>query len=343
MAGPLLELRNLSKTYGQQRGIVPFARRRSLHALRNVSLSVSQGEVVGLVGESGCGKSTLGRIAVGLEQPTSGEIYFEGRSIGAMSPRARRRHLLSLQMVFQNAIAALNPRQRARDIIGEPIRVHSRALASSAAEVTALAERVGLHSGLLGRYPHELSGGQCQRTGIARAISVAPTVLVCDEPVSALDVSIQAQVLNLFADLKDTFGCAYLFISHDLHIVERLSDRIAVMYLGRIVEVGPTSSVYSAPRHPYTQALLEAAPRIDRRRATLPALKGEVPSPLKPPSGCPFHPRCPQAMAICRVSEPDVIPVGTAHLAACHLYAGPTLSASQNPAQPQRTGADTPC
>jgi peptide/nickel transport system ATP-binding protein len=343
MDHPLLELRNLSKTYRQQRGVAPFAKHRSLHALRNVSLSVSQGEVVGLVGESGCGKSTLGRIAVGLEQPTSGEIYFEGRLIGAMSARSRRRHLLALQMVFQNAVAALNPRQRIRDVIGEPIRVHRRALIFSTAEVTALAERVGLQSALLGRYPHELSGGQCQRAGIARALAVAPKVLVCDEPVSALDVSIQAQVLNLFADLKETFGCAYLFISHDLHIVERLSDRIAVMYLGRMVESGPTKAVYAAPRHPYTQALLDAAPRIDRRRAVIPALKGEAPSPLDLSGGCPFHPRCPQAMAICRESEPAAVDVGPGHWAACHLYPKTSVTASLDPAQLQQTGAATSC
>jgi oligopeptide/dipeptide ABC transporter ATP-binding protein len=323
---PLLELRDVSKVYGLGGGL--FRKSAGLRALADVSLTVGDGEVVGLVGESGSGKSTLGRIAVGLEQPTSGEVRLAGDAMTSLAGRQRRARLLSLQMIFQNAVAALNPRQRVRDIIAEPIRVH-RIADDPATAARDLAERVGIPASLLDRYPHEMSGGQCQRIGIARALSVGPRVLVCDEPVSALDVSIQAQVLNLFADLKDTLGCAYLFISHDLHVVELLSDRVAIMYLGRIVEIGPTEAIYAAPRHPYTQALLESAPRVGRRRESAPMLHGEIPSPLDPPRGCPFHPRCPAAMAVCREVEPAVVTVGKGHRAACHLL-GPAPAVAES-------------
>jgi peptide/nickel transport system ATP-binding protein len=226
-------------------------------------------------------------------------------------------------MIFQNAIASLNPRQRVRQILEEPIRVHDKAGRDPAAVVDELIERDGIHSALIDRYPHQMSGGQCQRVGIARALTVTPRLIVCDEPVSALDVSIQAQILNLFADLREFSGYTYLFISHDLHVVEMLSDRVAIMYLGRIVEMGPTGTIYSQPAHPYTRALLEAAPKVGRLRQAVPLLKGEMPSPLAPPSGCPFHPRCPSAMPICKEQEPPAANIGRAHWAACHLHTAP--------------------
>ena len=314
---PLLELRNVSKTYAQRRGLL--RRPGRLQALANVSLDVAEHEVVGLVGESGSGKSTLGRIAVGLEEPDAGEVRLAGQALRTLPNMGRRARLLSLQMIFQNPVASLNPRQRVRKIIGEPVEVHRREL-DRAATTDKLAEQVGLPASLLDRFPHEMSGGQCQRVGIARALAVDPRLLVCDEPVSALDVSIQAQVLNLFADLKEELGYAFLFISHDLHVVELLCDRVAIMYLGRIVETGPKRSIYATPHHPYTRALLDAAPRIGRKRDGLPVLAGEIPSPMNPPRGCPFHPRCQAAMAICREVEPTTIAVGNAHHVACHLF-----------------------
>jgi peptide/nickel transport system ATP-binding protein len=321
-----LELRGVSKAYAQRLGL--FRKASSLQAVKNVSLHVGKHEAVGLVGESGSGKSTLGRVAVGLEQPDVGEVRLEGQALRTMPKLGRRARLLSLQMIFQNPIASLNPRQRVGNIIGEPIRVHS-AEGDSAAATAMLAEQVGLPATLLERYPHEISGGQCQRVGIARALAVEPRLLVCDEPVSALDVSIQAQVLNLFADLKEELGYAFLFISHDLHVVELLCDRVAVMYLGRIVEIGPKRSIYAAPHHPYTRALLDAAPRIGRKRTGGPGLAGEIPSPLDPPRGCPFHPRCQAAMSVCREVEPPSTSVGNAHEVACHLFG------SGNAAEPQ--------
>jgi peptide/nickel transport system ATP-binding protein len=318
---PLLDLRGVSKTYRAMRSRAWHLRRpRPVQALSNVSLSIQHGEVVGLVGESGSGKSTLGRIAVGLERPSSGEIHFAGRPHRFDNSGAERSRLLGIQMVFQNAIASLNPRQRVKDIISEPIRVHQPYGAPVDDRVGELAERVGLGSRLLRRYPHELSGGQCQRVGIARALSVGPKLLVCDEPVSALDVSIQAQILNLFADLKEQSGYSYLFVSHDLHVVERISDRVAVMYLGRIIEIGPARALFTQPQHPYTQALIEAAPRIGAGRRTRIPVRGEIPSPSNPPAGCHFHPRCPAAMAVCREIAPAMTKVGKNHWSACHLH-----------------------
>jgi peptide/nickel transport system ATP-binding protein len=316
---PLLELRNVDKRYAAGRsGRFGFGRSRTVQALSGIDLSLHEGEVLGLAGESGSGKSTLGRIAVGLEQPTSGEILFEGKPHGAVAGRAERARLLALQMIFQNAVASLNPRLRAAETIAEPIRVHRR-LAHAGEAVQQLARQVGIGNELLARFPHQMSGGQCQRVGIARALSVQPRLLVCDEPVSALDVSIQAQILNLFADLKEQSGFSCLFISHDLHVIERVSDRIAIMYLGRIVEIGPTHEVLSAPSHPYTRALLEAVPRISRTRRVHKPIQGEIPSPLAPPSGCRFHSRCPMAMPVCSRIDPAMTRVGDRHESACHL------------------------
>jgi peptide/nickel transport system ATP-binding protein len=317
---PLLELRAVSKSYPGARRAWGLCAGGRVQALSNVSLSVQHGEVVGLVGESGSGKSTLGRIATGLERPSAGEVHFAGQPHRFRATRADRARLLSIQMIFQNAIASLNPRQRVRDIIAEPIRVHRLAGVPVSARVAELAERVGLGTALLNRYPHELSGGQCQRVGIARALSVGPKLLVCDEPVSALDVSIQAQILNLFADLKEHSGYSALFISHDLHVVERVSDRVAVLYLGRVVEIGPVRALFAGPQHPYTQALLESAPRIGAGRRTAKPVRGEIPSPANPPAGCHFHPRCPHAMAVCREVAPALVKTGRSHWSACHLH-----------------------
>ncbi len=318
---PLVELRQISKAYRLGRkGFLGLGRMRTVQALRDVSLALRGGEVLGLVGESGSGKSTLGRIAAGLEEQSAGEVLFSGRTLTGDRGRARRRRLLSIQMIFQNAIASLNPRQRVRDIIAEPIRVHHRETGDINASVRELAQRVGIGANLIDRYPHEMSGGQCQRVGIARALAVQPKLLVCDEPVSALDVSIQAQILNLFADLKEQAGYTYLFISHDLHVVQLLSDRVAIMYLGRIVELGPTKAIYDNPRHPYTRALLDSTPRLGGKHREIPILQGEIPSPVDPPSGCAFHPRCPVAMQSCLTIEPAEMPVGRGHWAACHLH-----------------------
>jgi peptide/nickel transport system ATP-binding protein len=320
-ANPLLELRNINKRYKIGRsGTLGFGSSRMVQALSDISLSLFEGEVLGLAGESGSGKSTLGRIAVGLERPTSGDILFEGRPHGALHRRAERSRMLALQMIFQNAVASLNPRLRARETIAEPIRVH-RQIGKTVGAVDELAQQVGIGGDLLRRFPHQMSGGQCQRIGIARALSVQPKLLVCDEPVSALDVSIQAQILNLFADLKEQSGFSCLFISHDIHVIERVSDRVAIMYLGRVIEIGPTRDVLSTPKHPYTRALLEAVPRISRTRRAHKPIEGEIPSPLAPPSGCRFHPRCPMAMPICSRIDPAMTRVGDRHDSACHLNA----------------------
>jgi peptide/nickel transport system ATP-binding protein len=319
----LLDMRAVSKLYAGTRRAWGLRRGNRVRALSNVSLSVQHGEVLGLVGESGSGKSTLGRIAIGLERPSEGEIRFAGETYRFGQSARERSRLLSIQMIFQNAVASLNPRQRVVDIISEPVRVHRPDSGDIGHHVVELAERVGIGSALLRRYPHELSGGQCQRVGIARALSVSPKLLVCDEPVSALDVSIQAQILNLFADLKEQSGYSYLFISHDLSVVERISDRVAVMYLGRIVETGSVGSLFARPQHPYTQALMEAAPRIGRARRTRKPIRGEIPSPSNPPLGCAFHPRCPHAMAICREIAPAMTKTGKAHWSACHLHGAP--------------------
>ena len=340
MSRPLLELRDVTKSYVLGRsGSLGLGARRIVRAVSHVSLTINDGEVVGLVGESGSGKSTLGRIAVGLEEPTSGAIQFDGMQHASSWWRKERGRMLSLQMIFQNANASLNPRQRVREIIAEPVRVHRRGAGALAPRVLELAEQVGLRKGLLERRPHELSGGECQRVGIARALSVRPRLLVCDEPVSALDVSIQAQILNLFAELKEQSAYTFLFISDDLHVVERLSDRVAIMYLGRIVEMGPTAEIYASPRHPYTRALMEAVPQLRGGRRSLKPMEGEIPSPLKPPTGCHFHPRCPKAMAICRDVEPQSVTVGEEHWSACHLHSVSVMpTAGARPAAAVRSG-----
>jgi oligopeptide/dipeptide ABC transporter ATP-binding protein len=318
----LLRVDGLTKHFPVRQGAVFGRGQGLLRAVDDVSFEVNAGETLGLVGESGCGKSTVGRMLLRLIAPTGGRIEFEGVDLLGLSPdelRARRRHM---QIIFQDPYGALNPRMTVEDIIMEPIEIH-RTLDRAAARrrVTELLDRVGLVPEHGRRYPHEFSGGQRQRIGIARALALNPRFIVCDEPVSALDVSIQAQIVNLLQDLQDELGLAYLFIAHDLGVVKHISDRVAVMYLGKIVEVAPKRRLYAEPLHPYTQALIaavpEAKPRQSRRKA---AISGEIPSALNPPTGCRFHTRCPRAMPICREIEPPMTKPAAEHFVACHLY-----------------------
>ena len=290
------------------------------HAVDSVSLAVQPGEVVGLVGESGCGKSTLGRMAAGLLHPTEGTVRVDGVAWPDMTPAQKLAARLRIQMVFQDPFASLNPRLRVSRIVGEAPRVHGLTDDAGLDDyVCAQLERAGLDPALRHRYPHQFSGGQRQRIGIARALAVQPGMLVCDEAVAALDVSIQAQILNLFMDLRDRLGLTYLFISHDLGVIEHVCDRVVVMYLGRVVETAPVEDLFARPHHPYTRALLAEIPRIDQRRARFSALTGEIPSPMNPPSGCHFHPRCPQAMDRCRTEVPRLRGIAIQHQSACHL------------------------
>jgi len=317
----LLEVCDLVKHFpirgGLFRGVVD-----KVHAVDGVSFTVAEGETLGIVGESGCGKSTAGRCILRLIEPTAGKVWFDGADLGAMDKRALRANSRAMQIIFQDPFASLNPRMTVASMIGEALAIHRLASSREQAEqrIVELLETVGLHPDHMRRYPHEFSGGQRQRIGIARALAVSPRLIVCDEPVSALDVSIQAQVINLLEDLQERFGLSYLFIAHDLSVVEHISDRVAVMYLGRIVELAPAKALYRAPRHPYTEALLSAVPipdpRLRRKRIVL---GGEVPNPIHPPTGCHFHPRCPKSSARCRSEKPLLRDLGGGHYAACHL------------------------
>ena len=317
----LLQVQNLKVHFPVKHGL--FSRVRAhVKAVDGVSLEVAPGETLGLVGESGCGKTTLGRAIIRLIEPTAGTVSFDGEEITQMGGAELRRRRRKFQMIFQDPYGSLNPRMTVGEIIGEAIDIHKLAADDAArdARVKELLQAVGLDPIHAQRYPHEFSGGQRQRIGIARALAVEPQLIVCDEPVSALDVSVQAQIINLLKDLQVQKGLAYLFIAHDLAVVEHISRRVAVMYLGKVVELAESRAICRGPKHPYTQALISAVPVVDpdskRQRIVLP---GDVPSPINPPSGCPFHPRCPIAEARCKVELPGLREIAPAHWAACHL------------------------
>lgn len=315
----VLEIRDLVKYHQSPRGRV--------HAVDHVDLDLKEGETLGLVGESGCGKSTLGRTIIRLHEPTSGEIFYRGRDIATLSRPELKQVRRELQIVFQDPFASLNPRRTIGQILAEPFSVH--AVGTSAERkglVDTLVSKVGLHPSFAERYPHELSGGQRQRIAIARAIALDPSVIVCDEPVSALDVSVQAQIINLLRRLQADMGSAYLFISHDLSVIGYLADRIAVMYLGEIVEIAPKTTLWKTPLHPYTQALFSAIaipepPSVARKKHL--SITGDIPSPINPPSGCRFRTRCPHVMPICKEITPELRNVGSDAKVACHLITNP--------------------
>lgn len=327
-APPLLELKSITKRFSPPTDIAQRIAVRmglakpapTVHAVNDVSLAIRSGEVVGLVGESGCGKSTLGRLAVGLYPPSEGIRSWQGRPVHTLTAEELRRARLEIQMVFQDPYASLNPRMRVEDLVGEAARVHGLVQRRQQREmVCGLLEKVGLPTTVLRRFPHQFSGGQRARVGIARALALQPKFLVCDEAVAALDVSIQAQVINLFMKLREELNLTYLFISHDLGVVRHISDRVVIMYLGRVVEEAPVEALFSRPNHPYTQALLAETPTLEVRKKTFVAVQGEIPSPLSPPSGCHFHPRCPHAIARCKEEQPSLRTIDTAHRSACHL------------------------
>ncbi len=317
---PMLEVTDLQKHFPVRKGL--FGRvTGQVHAVDGVSFTIAAGETLGLVGESGCGKTTVGRTVLRLLEPTTGTIRLDGDDITALGNRELRPYRRRMQIIFQDPFSSLDPRMSAADIVGELLGVHEVAKGAERRDrVRALFERVGLRADQLDNYPHEFSGGQRQRLSIARALSLNPELIVCDEPVSALDVSIQAQVINLLMDLQAEFGLSYLFIAHDLAVVEHLSDRVAVMYLGRIVEFADKRTLFENPQHPYTESLLDAVPVPDPSRARSKRhLQGDVPSPVNRPSGCHFHTRCPYATDQCRVEEPFLKPIAEGHEVACHL------------------------
>ncbi len=318
----LIEVNNLKKTFPGTRGVFSRTRTGDVKAVQNVSFDVNKGETLGLVGESGCGKSTIGRCILKLEEPTDGTVDFDGKRLNTINGMDLRNYRRRAQAVFQDPFSSLNPRMTVEQIVGEPLLVHGLEKDTKKRRVSAskILDLCGLPRRILDSYPHEMSGGQRQRTGIARALILNPDFILCDEAVSALDVSIQAQIIKLLEDLRNEFGLTYLFIAHDLSVVRHISHRVAVMYLGRIVELAEANELFENPKHPYTQALLSAVPIPDpavERTRRLDIIEGEIPSPVNPPSGCVFHPRCPLADDTCRVGVPDTIDLGTGHLVAC--------------------------
>lgn len=325
---PIIELRGITKRFEKK---LDFAgkiakrlgapvREEIVHAVDGVNLSIRKGEVVGLVGESGCGKSTLGRVVAGIMPPSEGTVLWRGTDVNALTGAAKKEAQLRAQMIFQDPYASLNPRMKVQDIVGEAPLVHGITTRAAFDEyVDEQIRRAGLDPAFKKRYPHQFSGGQRQRIGIARALAVKPEFIVCDEAVAALDVSIQAQILNLFMKLRSELDLTYLFISHDLGVVEHLSDRVVIMYLGRVVEQAPAEEVFARPNHPYTSSLLSSVPRIEARKRAFAVVQGEIPSPLNPPSGCHFHPRCPHATERCKVEVPKLREIAPGHFSACHL------------------------
>jgi peptide/nickel transport system ATP-binding protein len=320
MTQPLLEAKNLRKYFSVK--ATPFAKSLPLKAVDGVSFQLNEGETLGLAGESGSGKSTLGKLLLRLHAPDEGEILYRNRCLESFSAKELLSFRKETQMIFQDPYSSLNPRMRVGDIIGEPLKIHGKSdSAGYRGQVEVLMKKVGLSEEYFSRYPHEFSGGQRQRIGIARALAVSPRLIVADEPVSALDVSIQAQIINLLQELKHEFKLSYLIIAHDLSVLHHMSDRIAVMYLGSIVEIGETEQVFTRYLHPYTEALLSAVPHLEfQERGKRVILKGDIPSPLAPPAGCPFHPRCPYARPeVCAVIPPPLEEKRPGHLAACHF------------------------
>ncbi|SIQ35587.1 ABC transporter ATP-binding protein [Halanaerobium kushneri] len=321
MADNLLEVRNLKKYFPVKSEI--FKRTvAQVKAVDDISFSVEEGETLGLVGESGCGKSTTGRTILRLLKATAGDVVFEGKRVMELDAKEMRLLRRDMQIIFQDPYASLNPRMTVADIVGEPLVIHKLVTSKEEkySKVKEILENVGMGAEYMNRYPHEFSGGQRQRIGVARALAVDPKLIIADEPVSALDVSVQAQVINLLQDLQKEYGLTYLFIAHDLSVVKHISDRVAVMYLGKIVELTDKKELFKNPMHPYTQSLLSAIPEADpKKKKDRIILKGDVPSPVNPPSGCRFHPRCPEAFEPCPEVEPEFKEYGDGHLAACHL------------------------